>query len=106
LLYIGEAADIHARVANHEKWSEWRRQVRGGEVLCLNAALIVGQANCQRAEAALIFTHKPPCNTEYKDCFPFDTATISTTGCNALMKSTVTAHRTEDPRVATFARRW
>ena len=45
LLYIGEAADIHDRVANHEKWSEWRRQVRSGEVLCLNAALVFGQAN-------------------------------------------------------------
>jgi hypothetical protein len=75
LLYIGEAADIYARVANHEKWSEWRRQLRSGELLCLNAALLIGQASRQCAETAMIFTHKPPCNTEYRDCFPFDTAT-------------------------------
>jgi hypothetical protein len=106
LLYIGEAADIHARIANHEGWGEWRRQVGSGEVLCVSAALISGQANRQHAEAALIFTHKPPCNTEYKDNFPFDTVTISTTGSNALMKSIVTAHRTEYPTVAAFARRW
>jgi hypothetical protein len=105
LLYIGEAANIHDRIANHEKWSEWRRQLRSGEVLCSNAALIFGQADRQRAEAAMIFTHKPPCNTEYRDCFPFDTATISTTGRNALMKSTVTAYRTGDPTVAAFLRR-
>lgn len=76
LLYIGEGANVRDRIANHEKWSEWRRQLRAGEVLCLNAALISGQSDRCRAEAAMIFSHKPPCNTEYRDRFPYDTTSM------------------------------
>jgi hypothetical protein len=106
LLYIGEAANVHDRIADHEKWVEWRRQLRSGQVLCLNAALISGQSDRCRAEAAMIFAHKPPCNTECRDSFPFDATGISTTGCNALMKPFHTAYRTEDRVVAAFPRRW
>jgi hypothetical protein len=106
LLYIGEAADIRNRTVNHEKWGEWRRQLKSGEVLCLNAALISGQSDRCRAEAAMIFSHKPPCNTDYRDSFPFDTTNISTGGSNALMKSLLTAYRTEDRAVTAFVRRW
>lgn len=106
LLYIGEAANVHDRIANHEKWIEWRKQLRMGEELCLNAALISGQSDRCRAEAAMIFAHKPPCNTEYRNSFPFDTTSISTTGNSALMQPTLTAYRTEDRTVAAFARRW
>ncbi len=106
LLYIGEAANVHDRIVNHEKWIEWRRQLNSGEVLSLNAALISGQSDRCRVEAAMIFTHRPPCNTEYRDCFPFDMTSISTTGSNELLKSTLTAYRTEDRTIAAFARRW
>jgi hypothetical protein len=106
LLYIGEAANVHDRIADHEKWVKWRRQLRSGQVLCLNAALISGQSDRCRAEAAMIFAHKPPCNTECRDSFPFDATGISTTGCNALMKPFHTAYRTEDRVVAAFPRRW
>jgi hypothetical protein len=54
-------------------------------VLCFNAALIVGESDRQRAEAAMIFKHKPHCNTTYVDAFPFDTTTVSTSGKDALM---------------------
>jgi hypothetical protein len=53
----------------------------------LNAALISPQADRERAEAAMIFSHKPPCNTQCVDSFPFDTTTISTSGKNALLRS-------------------
>jgi hypothetical protein len=106
LLYIGEAADIRGRIANHDKWSEWQRQLRIGEVLCLNAALIAGQSDRQRAEAAVIFKHKPPCNTEYRNSFPFDTTTVATGGCNALLEPFFTTLCTENQNAALFARRW
>ncbi len=67
LLYIGEAGDIRDRVSNHEKWQDWKRQMKTGEVICVNAGLISPEADRQRAEAAMIFKHKPPCNTQYVD---------------------------------------
>ena len=85
LLYIGDAADVRDRVKNHDRWQDWKRQLKAGEVICINAALISPQADRCRAEAAMIFKHKPPCNTEYVDNFPFDSTTIATSGKNALM---------------------
>src|SRR5258707_15656035 len=72
LLYIGESDDVRDRVKNHGKWSEWRNQLKSGEVLCFTCALISGTGDRQRVEAAEIFRHKPPCNTEYRNSFPFD----------------------------------
>lgn len=85
LLYIGEAANIRDRVTIHERWDDWRRRLNFGEELCFNAALISPQADRERAEAAMIFKHKPPCNTQCVDSFPFDTTTIWTSGKNALL---------------------
>jgi len=104
LVYIGEGADVRGRVAAHEGWPVWKRQLKLGEELCVNAALISPEADRQRAEAAMIFKHKPPCNTEYTENFPFDTTTITTSGKNALMVASFTVTRTE--KVAAFGRRW
>ncbi len=87
LLYVGEAANVRDRVTAHDRWADWRRQLNFGEELCFNAALISPQADRERAEAAMIFSHKPPCNTQCVDSFPFDTTTISTSGKNALLRS-------------------
>jgi excinuclease UvrABC nuclease subunit len=106
LLYIGEAADMRGRVANHERLPEWKRQLKAGEVLCFNAALISPEAARQRADAAMIFKHKPPCNTEYVDSFPFDTTTVTTTGSNALMQVSFTVTRTEKASTLLYGRRW
>lgn len=105
LLYIGEAADLQGRVANHNLWSSWKRQLKQGEVLCFNAALIGPEADRQWAEAAMIFRHKPPCNTEYIDNFPFDTTTITTGGKNALMQASFTVIRTEKAAIGAYGRR-
>lgn len=94
LIYIGEAENIRDRVQDHEKWSRWRRELRVCEELCFNAALISPAADRKRAEAAMIFEHKPPCNEEYVNNFPFDTTTITTRGTNALMKSQFTVYPT------------
>ena len=105
LLYIGEAADVRGRVANHDRWPDWKRQLKQGEVLCLNAALISPEADRQRAEAAMIFKHKQPCNTGYVDNFPFDTTPITTSGKNELMQAAFTVTRTEKAATGAYGRR-
>ena len=109
LLYIGEAADVRDRVQTHDQWSKWRNQLKAGEVLCVSAAVIAGESDRQRAEAAMIFKHKPPCNIEYVDAFPFDTTTVTTSGKNALMHASFVVQRTESPAakaVAGYRRSW
>ncbi len=104
LLYIGEAADMCGRVTNHNRWNDWKRKLNQGEVICVNAALISPDADRQRAEAAMIFKHKPPCNTECVDAFPFDTTLITTSGRNALMETSFTVTRVEKAAVARSGR--
>jgi hypothetical protein len=94
LLYIGEAENIQARVAGHERWKDWERELKVGEELCFNAALISPAADRQRAEAAMIHHHKPPCNVEYVHTFPFDTTTVTTSGKNAKLDSYFAVHTT------------
>jgi hypothetical protein len=96
LLYIGEAADVSDRVESHDQWTRWRNQLKTGEEVCVAAALIAGESDRQRAEAAMIFKHKPPCNTEYVDVFPFDATTITTRGKNALLQTSFVVQRTEN----------
>ena len=93
VLYIGESADVKTRVAGHEKWAEWRRQLKSGEELCFSAALISPTDDRLRAEAAMVHHHKPPCNTEYVQAFPFDQTTVTTTGKNALLTGVFTVYR-------------
>lgn len=95
LVYIGEATNVRDRVSSHEKWEEWKRQLLCGEELCFNAALIAPELDRQRAEAAMIYHHKPPCNVEYVLNFPFDQTTISTSGKNAKLDSNFTVYRSQ-----------
>jgi excinuclease UvrABC nuclease subunit len=106
LLYIGEAADVRDRVGSHDQRQTWKRQLKSGESICVNAALISPEGDRQRAEAAMIFKHKPPYNTEYVDNFPFDTTTITTTGKNVLMQGFFTVNRVEKAAVGGYGRRW
>lgn len=92
LVYIGESENVRNRIAGHEKWPRWRRHVGIGQELCFNYAPIT--ADRERAEAAMIFEHKPPENTEYVDSFPYDTTTIVTSGRNALLRPQFTVYRT------------
>lgn len=86
LIYIGESADIKGRVGSHEKRDAWKRRLRTEETLCF-AATKIATSDRLRAEAALIFEHQPPVNTEYKSSFPFDSTSISTSGRSAKLKS-------------------
>ena len=95
LIYIGEAGNVHDRIATHERWSDWECQLQWGEELCFNAALIVPASDRQRAEAAMIYHHKPPCHVEYVHQFPFEETTVFTSGRNALLESIFTAYPTQ-----------
>lgn len=94
LIYIGESDNVKNRVTGHEKWPDWRSQLIAGEELCLNASLIFPEPERERAEAAMINKHKPVCNIEYVNNFPFDTTTVKTSGNNALIEERFTVHRT------------
>ena len=94
LVYVGESENVQNRVAKHEKWDEWHRHLLSGEEICFNAALISGNADRVRAEAAMIYKHKPPCNTEYVSSFPYDETTVRTSGRNRLLHDYFTVYPT------------
>lgn len=94
ILYIGESSNINGRIAGHEKWDKWRRHLKTGEQICFNAALISGESDRQRAEAAMIFEHKPPCNEEFVKSFPYHKTTITTRDKNDLMRPHFTVYPT------------
>jgi hypothetical protein len=93
LLYIGEATDVRERIQSHEKWPKWWNELKPGEEISFSVALISSESDRKRAEAAMTFKHKPPCNTEHVDAFLFDTTTVSTMGKNAMLDSSFTVHR-------------
>lgn len=93
LIYIGEAEDVNYRIANHEKWPEWHRYVPTGSEICFSFADAVSPDR-ERAEAALIYYHKPPCGVDYVDAFPFEDTTVESTGRCPLLFSPVTVLRT------------
>jgi hypothetical protein len=92
LLDIGEADNVRARVSGHDRRPQWERKLGIGEELCFSASLISPATDRQRAEAALIFHHKPPCNIEYLNSFPFDTTSVTTGGANALLTVSFTVY--------------
>ncbi len=93
LVYIGEAENAQDRITNHEKWPEWRKHVPKGSEVCFSFAGVTSPDR-ERAEAALIFYHKPPCNTEYIDSFPFEDTMVVSTGRCAKITSPITVKTT------------
>ncbi len=93
LIYIGESGDVRSRLANHEKLDDWKNHVKQGEELCFSFAP-APSASRVRCEAAMIFKHEPPVNTEYTEAFPHDKTTISITGVTSLLKTNFTIQRT------------
>ena len=102
LLYIGEAANVRSRVDGHERRQDWEWKLQRGEVLCFSAALIAPESDRQRAEAAMIHQHKPPCNVEYVHSFPYEQTTISTGGCNTLLSPYFTVYTTTGQGIGTL----
>lgn len=92
LIYIGESGDVNGRIANHEKLSGWKKHIKKGEILCYSFGA-VSSANRVRCEAAMIYKHDPPENTEYVDTFPFDQTTMELSGKTALLTIKFTVNR-------------
>ncbi|AVP40012.1 GIY-YIG nuclease family protein [Ralstonia solanacearum] len=93
LIYIGESVDVKERIANHEKLEDWKKHVENGEVLCYSFGPVPA-ADRNRCEAAIIFKHKPPENTEYTAAFPFDKTTITVDGKITFVQKEFTVLRT------------
>ena len=95
VLYIGESDTMKSRIPENpkERRDVWSRELNHGEVFCANYSKI-GDLYRKRAEAALIHTHKPKCNREYKNSFPFDTTIIRTIGRNSQLKNEFSVYRT------------
>lgn len=93
IIYIGEAENVNTRISDHEKWEEWREEVPEGSEICFSFAG-APSPDRERAECALIFYHKPNCNDECKDSFPYEDTTVVSTGRCALIKSPITVRKT------------
>lgn len=93
LLYVGESANVGDRISAHERLPDWKKRLKDGETLCYSFAP-VESSDRHRAEAAVINKHKPPCNKEYKDSFPFPDTTINTSGMNAHLIASFTVYDT------------
>jgi excinuclease UvrABC nuclease subunit len=93
LIYIGEADNVQGRITNHEKYNDWEKLVCAGNELCFSFGSVPATSRV-RCEAAMIFTHKPPANTEYKDSFPFDKTTMNLSGEITLLTNFFTLKRT------------
>ena len=92
LIYIGESDNVQERIAKHEKYNDWLKHVNYGNQLCFTFGK-VGSIDRERAEAAMIFKHKPPENTDFVNSFPFDKTKIILSGKIALLNSSFTLMR-------------
>lgn len=86
ILYIGESVNVNDRIANHDRLYDWKKHLNAGETLCYSFAFANNDDRI-RAEAALIYKHKPPCNSEYIYSFPYPETAINTDGKNNLLLS-------------------
>lgn len=96
LLYIGQATDANDRLSDHEKESEWKKELKYGEIAIFTFAPIV--LDKDRAEAAMISKHRPPLNSEFRYSFPFRTVQMSLSGCTALLSTSFIARDTRTGR--------
>jgi excinuclease UvrABC nuclease subunit len=94
LIYIGEAENVRSRISKHEQQKDWESHLKSGEVLCYSFGP-VPSTDRKRCEAALIFKHKPPENTEHKDTFTFDKTTLNLSGKIRMLSKSFTVDRTE-----------
>ena len=97
LLYIGEASEVEMRIINHKQKSDWKKAARGHR-LYFSAAKMPSDTDRRRAAAAMINHHKPPCNDEYTDFFPFSETAITTKGENLNLDEAFTVNKDASSR--------
>ncbi|MBE6673602.1 MAG: GIY-YIG nuclease family protein [Ruminococcaceae bacterium] len=89
LLYIGESNNVNDRINNHERLSDWKNALEKNQTLCYSFAPAINPDR-ERAEAALIYKHKPPMNDEYVNSFTYnDTSIILSGNTSKLVESFV-----------------
>jgi excinuclease UvrABC nuclease subunit len=91
LLYIGKASQLNDRVSNHEMKEIWAQQA-GPHFVYISCAKVDGRS-LNRFEAAMINHHQPPCNTQHKNSFGFDSTSINLSGAIALLDASFTVNR-------------
>jgi len=100
LVYIGESGNVQKRVRSHkyDKLPCWQSNLQNDELLDFWVADT--NKTCQdrlRAEAAMIYKHKPECNTEYVNCFPFNDTDIHISNDDLGMCQNFTVEDTRTP---------
>lgn len=93
LLYVGESENIHDRIEDHERLPDWKKKLKPSETLCYSYAEVDDEDDRHRAEAATINYHKPPCNTEFVNAFPFSTTTLHISGKSKYLEPYFTVYR-------------
>lgn len=91
LIYIGTAADVNSRIADHEKYNDWRRCLNIGEELCFSCTE-VDNYNRERVEAAYIYKHQPLVNTNCKASFNYDATRVISIGQTTLLNTDFTVY--------------
>lgn len=72
---------------------KWEKHLNSSEELCYSFGAVASSSR-ERCEAAMIFKHKPPENTEYVDSFPFDKTTMKLSGTTAKLSTNFTVDKT------------
>lgn len=87
IIYIGQADNLHDRIASHDKLDDFNSQLQQGEELCYSVAA-VDSADLNVVENALIFAQKPVLNDNLKSSFNHGAVTLKLDGRCACMKYT------------------
>lgn len=90
IIYIGKSSQdggVRARLASHEKQSEFEAQLQSGEELCY-AFAPVNDADLDVVENALVFAQKPILNDELKNHFNHGAVAMKVDGRCALLRYT------------------
>lgn len=93
LIYIGESENVNSRVTSHNRLSDWKAELKKGEVLSFSCAR-VPSTDRERAEAALIYKHQPRLNTQCKNEFSYADTTVTITGKSKFLSSNFTVCKT------------
>lgn len=92
LLFVGQSENVHDHIINEKKETPWQEHINVGSELAFSSGF-VDRSHLNRLETAYIFRHKPPCNKEFKDIFPFDQTSVFSTGKTALLDTHFTIQK-------------
>jgi hypothetical protein len=89
ILYVGEAENVRARIADHELQSKWKECVQPGNELCFSTGPVPSSARTN-IKAAFIFKLQPIVNSNFKDEFLYPQTTIIAAGKTSLLETSFT----------------